>query len=129
MIKRIALLVLPLLSACATPAQPEPDLIGTKWTFVSIDGKVPVSGRTSLTIEQGRIGANLGCNGMGSDLTIAAGRLMTNGVISTKMYCDGIMEQETAVGALLQASPNFSIDGNRLVLTSPGHRAELTRAN
>lgn len=129
MMKRIALFALPLLAACATPGQAEPVLIGTKWTFVSIDGKAPVSDRTSLTIEDGRIGANVGCNGMGSDLKIEGGRLMTNGINSTKMFCSEIAGQEMAVGALLGASPSYTVDGDRMVLTSPGHRVELKRAN
>ncbi|HEX4848770.1 MAG TPA: META domain-containing protein [Novosphingobium sp.] len=129
MIKRITLLALPLLAACATTVQAEPSLIGTKWVFVSIDGKAPVSDRTELTIEQGRIGANVGCNGMGSDLRIEGDRLITNGVISTKMFCDAIAGQEMAVGALLDASPSYRIEGGRLILTSPGHRVELRRAN
>lgn len=129
MTNRLALFALPLLAACATPSQGEPELIGTKWTFVLIDSKPPVSDRTSLTIEQGRISANVGCNTMGSDLKIESGQLMTNGVISTKMYCDEIMGQEMAVGWLLDASPSYTLEGDRLVLTSRSHRVELKRAN
>lgn len=129
MTKRLALFALPLLAACATSGPAGPVLVGTQWTFVSIDGKAPVSGRTSLSIEEGRIGANVGCNGMGSDLKIEGGRLMTNGIISTKMFCEPIMGQEMVVGALLGASPSYSVDGDRMVLTSAGHRVELKRAN
>ncbi|MFN3516230.1 MAG: META domain-containing protein [Novosphingobium sp.] len=129
MMKRIVLLALPLLAACATSDQPQPVLIGTKWTFVAIDGKAPVSDRTSLSIEDGRIGATVGCNRMGSDLKIAGGRLITKGIISTRMFCSEIAGQEMAVGALLGASPSYTVDGDRMVLTSPGHRVELKRAN
>ncbi len=129
MTHRLALFALPLLAACATPGQSDAQLAGTRWTFVTIDGQAPVSNRTELTIEANRIGANVGCNGMGSDLKIEGGRLVTNGVISTKMFCEPIATQEMAVGALLDASPSYRLVGDRLTLTSPGHRVELKRVN
>lgn len=119
---------LALLAACSatTPIAAEPG--GSAWTFVAIDGQKPVSSRTSLTISEGRIGANLGCNGMGSDLTIENGRLITGPIVSTQMYCDGLMEQERAVAELLAAKPHFFIENGRMLIHSDGHMAELVQA-
>lgn len=118
---------LALLAACSatTPIAAEPG--GSAWTFVAIDGQKPVSSRTSLTISEGRIGANLGCNGMGGDLKIEQGRLITGPIISTQMYCDGLMEQERAVAELLQAKPRFFIEGERMVIHAGEHKVELVR--
>lgn len=125
MIKSIALFTLPLLAGCATVGDAAPSLAGSKWAFVSIDGQSPISDKALLSIEADRIGANVGCNGMGGDLRIEPGRLVTGPIISTKMYCDGAMVQESAVAELLSASPAFFIEGKRLMIRSDKHVAEL----
>jgi heat shock protein HslJ len=129
MIKRIALLALPLLAGCATMGNAAPSLAGSKWTFVSIDGQKPVSGKAWLNIDTDRIGATVGCNGMGGSVKIEPGRLITGPFMSTQMYCEGLMEQESAVSQLLSGSPRYSVKNDRLVLTGAGHRAELKRTN
>lgn len=129
MIKRTILLVLPLLAACATAGASPAQLQGTKWSFTSIDGKAPVSSKASLEIARDRIGAYAGCNGMGGDLRLTENRLVTGPIISTQMYCDGVMEQERAVAGLLDADPVYSLKGDQLVLNGGGHRAELKRVN
>ncbi len=127
MIHRLTLPAIMLLAACSatTPSQADPG--GSKWTFVAIDGQPPVSSKASLSFEQDRIGANVGCNGMGGDLKIEQGRLITGPIISTQMYCDGLMDQERAVADLLGAKPRFFIAGERMVIHSDKHKAELVR--
>jgi len=129
MIYRHALPALALLAACSatTPSLAEPG--GSHWTFVAIDGQKPVSSKTSLTVGDGRIGANVGCNGMGGDLKFEGDRLIVGPLISTQMYCDGVMDQERAVADLLAANPRFFIENGRLGIVSDKHRAELVKAD
>lgn len=127
MIKLAAFIALPLLAACTTVAAAPLPLAGSKWTFVSIDGQKPVSGKAWLNIDADRIGATVGCNGMGGSVSIEPTRLVTGPFMSTEMYCEGLMEQESAVSQLLSASPGYVVKGDRLVLTAAGHRAELQR--
>lgn len=124
----LVLVAASLLTACAAgPAVSGPPE-GSDWTFVAIDGAPPVSDKTSLTIREGRIGANVGCNGMGGELRIEQGRLvLPGGIISTMMYCEGLMAQELAVADLLRASPRFFIEGGRMFIHSQDHKAELVR--
>lgn len=129
MTRSIALFALPLLAACTTVPQASANLTGSRWTFVSIDGQRPVRDSAELTIAADRIGANVGCNGLGGDLKIEAGKLITGPMISTQMYCEGVMEQERSVAELLSASPAYFIEGNRLVIRSDKHVAELRRAS
>lgn len=124
---RLILPALVLLAACSATTPSVADPGGSKWTFVAVDGQPPVSSKSSLTIEEGRIGANLGCNGMGGDLKIEQGRLVTVPIISTQMYCDGLMDQERAVAELLDAKPRFFIEGDRMLIHSDKHKAELVR--
>ena len=127
MLFRAALIILPLLACCSAPSDAKVQLAGSRWAFTAIDGHPPVASRAALTIEANRIGANLGCNGLGGELKISRDKLVIKGMISTMMYCDGVMEQERAVGALLGASPQYRVKGDTLTLTAPGHRAVLTR--
>ncbi len=130
--KRSAILAFTaLLSACATTgaSQPALHLAETAWTFVTIDGAAPVSARASLRFEGGRLSATAGCNGVGGNWRIEDGRLHGGPYASTMMFCDGVMEQERALAALLAEKPVVRRDGARLVLTSASHRAELRKAD
>jgi heat shock protein HslJ len=131
MTSRLVILALPLLAACASVSPTIPEMPLTKWRFVSIDGKPPVSAETSLEIFEHRIGANVGCNGMGGDLSLDEknGRLIVGAVVSTQMYCEGIMDQERAVSELLGGSPYIFVENGRMALRSEGHIAELKRAD
>lgn len=135
MIRQALLAALPLLAACATPqtvadAAPvnDPNRPLTTWTFVSIDGQKPASDRAELRIYPKRIAATVGCNGLGGDLELTNdGRMKIGPMISTQMYCEGLMEQERAVSELLGASPAFFIENGRMGIRSEKHVAELVR--
>ncbi len=115
-------------SGCiAAPAGDFFRLDDTRWHFAAIDGAAPVSADAALTFRAGRIGANVGCNGMGGPWRIERGRLIAGPLISTQMWCEGKMEQERAVSALLSGSPEVRVNGARMSLKSGGHSAELVR--
>ncbi len=125
----LAPIALALLAACTTAGAAGPDSPAGKWRFVSIDGAKPVSSKAELTIEANRVGANVGCNGMGGDLQIKGGKLVVGAVVSTMMYCDGLMEQERAVSELLSADPEYRIENGRLALRTGSRSAELVKAD
>lgn len=126
--KRFSLLLaVPTLAACATPEVPNLSLAGSKWTFVAIDGAKPVGKQASLNFEEQRLGANVGCNGMGGSWRLVGGRLTVDGIVSTMMFCEGIMAQEQAVAKLLEGRPSLTFQGNRLFLHSDDHSAELVK--
>jgi heat shock protein HslJ len=118
---------LPLLAACTTAGAAPAPIAGTTWAFVSIDGQKPVSSKAAITIQADSLSASAGCNGMGSNLSITPDRLMVGLIISTQMFCDGVMEQERAVSRLLGASPQYKVVCDTLTLTAPGHSAKLVR--
>ena len=123
-------ITLSLLSACAAAKERQANLANSTWRFVSIDGAAPASGKAQLKFDNDRIGANVGCNGMGGPWRVEAGRLIAGPLAQTQMYCDGpVWGQERAIGALLAGAPELSVETDRLVLKSSGHTAELTRAD
>jgi heat shock protein HslJ len=103
-----------------------PSLDGTNWRFTSIDGAAPVASTTSLQFGA-RLNANAGCNGLSGAWREEGGRLIAGPLIATRKFCEGMMEQEAAVSALLSGSPAISQQGDTLTLTSSDHSAELTR--
>lgn len=109
----------------ATPAPLA--LTGTKWRFTVIDGNRPVRPDAGLRFDADAIGANVGCNGMGGDYSIEGDTLVAGPIISTQMYCEGIMGQERAVSALLGGKPKLAMAGDRLTITGQDHRAVLVR--
>lgn len=128
-ITRFAPTVLLLLAACATTGgnAPVPALDNTAWRIVAIDGAAPISERAALTFREGRFGATVGCNAMGSAWRRDGNRIMVEGLVATKMFCEPLAAQEMALSALLDASPSFSLRANRLELSGGGHSATLER--
>lgn len=123
-----SVLIALLLGACAAPgAGGSTSLSETRWRFITIDGAAPVAPAASLEFHRDRLGANVGCNGMGGPWRIETGRLIAGPLISTQMWCDGKMEQERAVSALLSAAPEITFNAKRLTLSAGGHSAELVR--
>lgn len=125
---RNALPLLLLLSGCIAQAAPGHHLAGSEWRFVTIDGDTPVSQDARLEFQGDQIGANIGCNSISGPWRVEDGRLVAGPLAQTKMFCAGpVWDQELAAGALLVAAPELELDGNRLVLRSRGHEAELER--
>jgi len=126
---RPSLLLLALVAAgCAAgPTGGSSRLEGTRWRFTAIDGAAPASATAALSFATGRLGANVGCNGLGGPWRIERGRLIAGPLISTQMWCEGRMEQERAVGALIVSAPELTLKGARLSLKAGGHSAELVR--
>lgn len=109
-----------LLAACGAPGGA--DLEGTSWRLVEIAGQpvMPDSGPT-LGFEQGQAGGNGSCNGFGGEYQAAGGKLTFGPLMSTLMYCEDVMEQETAYLAALQDAAGYEIkDGILLILNVDG---------
>ena len=117
-----------MLGACAAPGAGGTTLLNeTRGQFTRIDGAAPVAPAASLEFHRDRLGANVGCNGMGGPWRIEQGRLIAGPLISTQMWCEGKMDQERAVSALLAAAPEVTFNADRLTLAAGGHSAELVR--
>lgn len=117
------------LGGCATVPAAADNLTGTRWAIVSINGAAPKSPRAGIEFNPDRISATVGCNGMGGSWAAKDGQLLTGPFVSTMMFCDGLMEQERAVGQLFEARPSYSITDGRMTLQGGGHRLELRRTN
>jgi heat shock protein HslJ len=117
-------------AGCVAQAGPGHVLGGSEWRFLSIDGETAASKTARLKFEDERLGANVGCNGIGGPWRVENGRLFAGPLAQTEMYCAGpVWEQEQSTSALLVAAPEIALDGDRMMLRSRGHVAELERIN
>lgn len=116
-----------LLAGCATAPSGGAALAGTRWAITRIDGAAPVApDKAMMRFDEDRIGADVGCNGIGGDYRIEGNRLIAGPLMATRMFCEGpVWQQEEAVNALLSAAPELQRSGNTLRLTSGGHALEL----
>ena len=111
-----------LLAACGAVSQPTLD--GTEWlsTAVTDDGadRPLVDGtRIRLGFTDGQLAASAGCNTIGGDYRIDAGRLAFEGGSMTEMGCDEDRHaQDDWLLGLLASQPAIVRDGDKLTLTS-----------
>ncbi len=118
-----------LTAACSGPRAALPPIEGSEWKLLRIDGvEAAAPDRARLTFLKGKIGANVGCNGLSGPYRTEGTQLFAGPLAQTRMFCEGpVWAQEKALGALLVGAPQMSLDGNRMTLVSHGHDAQLER--
>jgi heat shock protein HslJ len=118
----VALLVAPLLAACATAGDPAAGLVGPTRTLVSLNGAPAIAGtEVTATFTADQVGGSAGCNSYGGSYTRDGAKLSFGPIMSTMMACAqpaGVMEQEQAYLAALQAGGTFAIQGGQLTITA-----------
>jgi heat shock protein HslJ len=109
------------LAACSG-AVPSTDLKGTSWALVEISGQPVVAGSSpTLSFDEEQAGGNGSCNSFGGEYTLDNGKLTFGPLMSTMMYCEETMEQETAYLAALQSAATYQMqDGRLLILDTDG---------
>jgi heat shock protein HslJ len=120
------LAALTLLAGCTSvPGVGPTRLEGTSWRFDRIDGR-GAAGSATLSFDAERLSASAGCNRMSAPWRHDGPFIVLTGpLISTRMACEGRMEDENAVSEMLQRRPEVVVAGERMRITSHGHRAEL----
>jgi heat shock protein HslJ len=115
-------------AAGAVNASPTPDavsnpLIDTEWVLAGWGSQdapqTPLPG-TPVTIQfrDGDLEGSAGCNSYFGSYETDGKALAIGQVGNTEMWCEGLMEQETAFLELLQTAQTFELADNRLVIES-----------
>ncbi len=124
---RLAALAVLVLAACGSRAgSGGTELNGRTYLSIAVveNGapKALVAGtriRLSFDPDGSRIAANAGCNHLGGQARIDAGRLVVTDLATTDMGCDRPRhEQDEWLGKLLLARPSITITGSQLVLAT-----------
>jgi heat shock protein HslJ len=76
----------------------------------------------TLHFEDGRLDGTAGCNGYFGDYQLAGDSLTVGTLGSTEMWCEGLMDQESAYLNLLRAVETAAREGDSLILTGPAGR-------
>lgn len=103
-----------------------PPLEGTTWKLVALAGKTITirndERAPTLTLDPSdqRAAGSGGCNQFGGSYTLKGDELGFGPLISTKMYCEGVMEQEQAYFTALEATRGWRVSGRELELTGAG---------
>lgn len=101
---------------------------GTQWRFDQIDGKPPLSQGAYVSFEKDTLTVQAGCNRLEGPWHLEEDRLIAGPFDQSEAACsEGSWGQGNAVNALLAATPRMAADGNRMILQSSGHTAELVR--
>lgn len=118
LIPTLLLILSVILSACTGSANP-PTPASNPWVLTEINGQPVLPGSLpTLRFESDRAGGNGSCNGFGGEYTLNGDQLTFGPLVSTLMACmePGVMEQESAYLAALQATTRYQIKDGRLQL-------------
>lgn len=129
------------ITACVSPKKPEA-LAGTQWKLISygsIHNPTPAvpEANTSLTFSKnGKLNGTVGCNSFSGDYVVgpatgqnqgSRNRITFGPVASTLMACpDPIMDQESVVFQIFSGTTKFTIESDKLTITSSNEETEVT---
>ncbi|MDI1480063.1 META domain-containing protein [Polyangium sp. y55x31] len=129
---RSLFVMLPVLSMAAPAAANEANILAnTQWELESIvEGRTmwEPSGRNDVTLQfqaDGKANGKAPCNWYFASYKVEGDRLSMSTIGSTRMFCEGVMEQESRyLGALEQAN-TFEIRGDELRIRYGNGRGTL----
>lgn len=128
----VVLVLASLVGACKAGGKPaQPDLVGTKWTLTSLDGRSLIADtEITLYFEETHLGGAMTCNGYGGTrdtgkyTATGDGALTIHQLAVTVQLCsspEGVMEQEKAyIEALLDAATYKVIDDSLEISDASG---------
>jgi heat shock protein HslJ len=91
------------------------DIAGV-WTLTAIDGSDVAFAATLDLTEAGRLSGQAPCNSYGGKLSVEGEAFVPGPILSTKMACDGLAEENLYLQAL-QMVETMALDGDVLTLT------------
>ena len=109
------------LAAC-TAVRPAADLekLGdTIWTLTAIDQKpVNLDGRAFLNFDEkeNKISGKALCNSFFAEYEMIGHKITFSSIGSTKMYCEGMMDEESQIITNLQSTTRYEVKQNFLYL-------------
>ena len=107
-----------------TAVTPTPDtntaLTDLIWVLQNTDQ--PLLPDTTITIEfsaDGQVNGSAGCNSYFGSYSLDSDSLITSPIGSTQMWCEGIMEQESAFLQMLQTATGLTVTETELTIHTP----------
>ncbi len=110
-------------AACNGSDEAAIELDGTAWNLTDLAGQGIVEGsEVTLEFAEGAMTGRAGCNGFGAEYELDGGELTVGQqMASTMMWCEGLMDQESAYTQALIAAESVTLeDGALTVHTANG---------
>ncbi|MES2875281.1 MAG: META domain-containing protein [Bacteroidota bacterium] len=119
--KLYIILTLIFLTSCNAmqPTADLPKLGESNWKLIAIEQKpVNYGDRAFLTFDEkeNKISGKAACNSFTSDYEMAGQKIKFTGITSTKMYCEGIMDDENQIITQLQKTSKYEVRSDKLYL-------------
>lgn len=93
-------------------------LEGQKWKLVSIDHKKIKSDDAYLQFNDGKVGGKAFCNSINSEFELVGdNQISFDHFLSTKMYCEGVMDLESLMLTNLELVKRYEIKNRMLYLS------------
>jgi len=80
-------------------------------------------------LRENRIAGNTGCNQMSGEVVVFGSKMYISDLMRTKKMCQGAMDTEHAVIALLQGEVAYTIEEGTLVLNRDKFSARLKKVD
>lgn len=107
---------------------PVPNLSGTNWRIVAINGARTPASNFYINFMPDRISAKFGCNSLGAGYTQAGNMVDAGAVMATRMACPD-MSFENQGSAVLAEPMTIAGVGNQLTLSNRAGSIDLVRAD
>ena len=93
-------------------------LSANHWSLVEMNGEAVANSRASVEFSTDRknVSGNAGCNRFFGGVRVSRGTMRFSGLGSTRMFCDGAMDAETAFLDTLKSVTRYRISDNVLTL-------------
>ncbi len=109
-------------SCSILPGTGSNQLTGTTWKLVSYDGNIPLAGKNmTASFDAKEIQGSASCNTYFGTYRLKGDQISISGLGWTEMACmdpEGIMEQEQTIMKMLSESSSYSIQGDKLQITT-----------
>jgi heat shock protein HslJ len=93
------------------------DLQGEIWLLAQMGDTVPpTDAQPTLEFTADGVAGNTGCNSFFGQVSLEGESISFSNMGMTEMYCDGLMEQESAYLAMLAAVHSYSLNADELIL-------------
>jgi len=122
------LFIVILLAACNEVDDPDPDLYGTSWCVLDINGEpLPAEIEITAIFSDETLGGEAPCNTYTSEYSQDGYQIKIESPIMAQLYCEeeNVMEIEEAFNSALVSVRKFDLEDDYLLMKDEGNRVLL----
>ncbi len=122
----LTLFALFFLTGCGGSSGQAPDLDGTEWGLVEMNGEaIPEDVEINIAFSEGQISGQSACNRYFAGYTQEGTTLTFDQAGSSNMYCEGLMDLEADYLQVLSEVKSFELSGDTMTMKNQSGAAIL----